>query len=370
MPENDRRRIMMRKIRFCACLAAVLLSLSCSCVRADASFAAPGDATDAAMEMLHLAANMGFVRNLGKQETTYREKYKDGVMRMERAFGLADDGIVTEDEMAQLRLVLYPGSKTPDASAVLERICDLGFYAKKLPDDHSEYKASYETYIRSAERALNLTVDGKLTASEQAVILSQPVEKPDPVNKVSLKGYKDYVKLSWNKVQGALWYDVFRDDELIASVTSINYQDYGVRMDQSYNYSVRSCRYGAVSDIDYRFSVHVDITYTGTNLKALNENQESKIGKFVRLTGLRKEDEAFFDGKNLYQLVSNSGKYGWLLIRNYSMQVWPGDGIGLYEHEKVTSITVAGEMVGTRESEKHGVIPVIRSVETRFSTAK
>lgn len=210
--------------------------------------AAPNDRTQNAQFVLKIANSMGFIKKLPKEETIYNSKYIEDIIKMENAFGLNADGVVGLDEIVVLSNTLYPGCKGNAVAKVLERLKDLGFLSAKLPETHNVYDKKYISSVKKAEKALGLIVDAYLTPEEQSIIFQQPVPKPDGVKKLTAKEKNGSIILSWSSAKGAVYYDLYRDNEKIATVTGTNYKDTDVYKGQFYCYTIVARNYSNWSD--------------------------------------------------------------------------------------------------------------------------
>ena len=76
----------------------------------------------------------------------------------------------------------------------------------------------------------------------------EPVELSAPINLVAEVKGASSVSLTWNNVENALSYNVYRDDEFVKNTTETNYIDEDLRYNTEYCYTITAVRGNAESD--------------------------------------------------------------------------------------------------------------------------
>lgn len=157
--------------------------------------------------VLNVAVGANKIRNVPKNETEYKEQYKDGIMKLEQEFGLTADGEITLSEYDVIVTALYPRVTSDNIRLCLERLCDLGYIAS-LPEKHSTYDKKYMSAVKKYEHDNGMKTDGILVGDEVKKLMAQiPAACARPKGlKVSLSGKN--IKVSWDKVNGASLYEV------------------------------------------------------------------------------------------------------------------------------------------------------------------
>ncbi len=313
----------------------------------DTIVASPDDSTEISFLVIQTAKKMGFIKTIKKDETGYQSYHKNDIMKMESALSLNEDGVIFLDELVYIFNTIYPGVESKNVSGILEKLKDLGYISGKLPEEHSNYQKKYVSIVKKAEKDYGLTVNGLLTPIEQEFILGKESPCPDSVKKVTAKSSKGAVSLSWAAVKGAIKYDVYRDHTKIATVTGTTYKDTSVQMGSTYVYSVSACNYSRSSPLRNSDSVYVDIVYTPVSAEEIINNFYAYDNKYVKVSGLRK-GKGEWDGDDLYILAKKGDNYIYLYCAGYKTWSWRGDGIGVYEHRNVTSISVTGTVYGKK----------------------
>ena len=330
----------------------------------DYVIASPDDTGVNAISVLQLANEMGFIKKIAKDEVGYQSTYVNGITKMETAFGLEADGIIHLSEIVVLNNTFYPGYKGNEVIKVMERLKDLGYLAAKLPDTHNVYEKQYAAVVKKAEKALDLSVDGFLTPDEQAVILQQSASKPDKVKKLIAKATNGIVSLSWSSAKGAFFYDLYRDNKIIATVTGTSYKDKYVDMAQYYSYAIAARNYSGSSANTTSNMVYVDIVYKTVKASELVNNQSTYRNKYVKVTGLRISSSSL-DGNDLYVLARSGSSYIYVLFEGYYTWEWD-DGLGFLGRTRITSFWARGITTQTRYS-TYGYIPVINADYVYYS---
>ncbi len=322
----------------------------------DYAIASPDDTGVNANAVLQLANNMGFIKKIAKDDLGYQSTYVNDVTNMETAFGLEADGVIQLSEIVVLNKILYPGYKGNEVIKVIERLKDLGYISAKLPDIHNIYEKQYTIAVKKAEKALDLSVDGFLTPDEQTVILRQSASKPDKVKKLIAKASNGVVSLSWSSAKGAFFYDLYRDNKKIATVTGTSYRDKYVDMALYYSYAIIARNYSSSSPNTTSDMVYVDIVYKTVKASELVMNHSTYRDKYVKVTGLRISSSSF-DGNDLYVLARSGSSYIFVLFENYYNWDWD-DGLGFIGRTRITSFWARGISTQTRYS-VYGYIPVL-----------
>lgn len=190
----------------------------------------PGDTGNAAAGVLHLANQMGYIKKLGKDKTTYFDKYEKYIKDMEKKLGLTEDGVLYMSEIYALTEAIYPGSKLAHASDVMMILDDMN-YININYNDRTTYKSKYQSGIKRAEKKLGLRADGILTMEEQKAVLQMQPSKPEVVKSLKVKIAKvkkepeaRKVTLGWPKTKGATFYIIYKDGERIALTTGTKYE--------------------------------------------------------------------------------------------------------------------------------------------------
>lgn len=190
-------------------------------------------------------------------------------------------------------------------------------------------------------------MDGLLTPEEQKLILEQFVTAPEAVKKLTTKAVNGVVSLSWQPVKEAVYYEIYRDGVVIATSTKTSYKDADVEMNNSYLYAVHACNYSKYGPSSNVSSVFVDIVYKSMSAKELNSNFDEYNYKYVKIGNLKK-DSGTWSGDDLYLWAYNGSNYVCLFCEDYKSWSWDGVKTGVYEHSNVTSISVQGQVIGTR----------------------
>lgn len=245
--------------------------------------AEPGSEGKSVAELLRVAKAMGFQGWYSDGEQTYKDKYKDAILKMEKHFELEADGVIRCSEYLQLMELIVPGTESDEVRELLEYISDLGYFDAlgALPDTHNTYESRYQYSIKRLETDLQLKADGFLTPEEIAVIKKQTVSAPERISKLTLTQSNGTVSLSWTASKGAKWYEIYRDNEKIATVKGTYYTDKEAEQGYYCWYTVRACKYTkfvTVSD-----SIAVDRVFKKTTCAAIVKDSDC-IGKYVELS--------------------------------------------------------------------------------------
>ncbi len=245
--------------------------------------AEPGSEGKSVAELLRVAKAMSFQGWYPDGEQTYKDKYKDAILKMEKHFELEADGVIRCSEYLQLMELIVPGTESDEVRELLEYISDLGYFDAlgALPDTHNTYESRYQYSIKRLETDLQLKADGFLTPEEIAVIKKQKVSAPAQISKLTLTQSNGTVSLSWTASKGAKWYEVYRDNEKIATVKGTYYTDKEAEQGYYCWYTVRACNYTkfvTVSD-----SIAVDRVFKKTTCAAIVKDSDC-IGKYVELS--------------------------------------------------------------------------------------
>ena len=264
-------------------------------------------------------------------EQTYKEKYKDAIVKMEKHFELEADGVIHCSEYIQLMEAIVPGSKGDEVRSLLEYICDLGYFDAlgALPEKHDTYENRYQYSIKRLETDLKLKADGFLTAEEVAVIRRQKVSAPAAIDKLTLTQNKGTVFLSWTASKGAKWYEVYRDGEKLATVKGTNYTDKEAVQGQYNNYSVRACKY--TKFIVRKNSIKVEISYIKTTCATISKEYSKYKNKYVEFS-MAKIISRKVKGSDYHiiirEKVNGKNYYAAIVMPNYKNWEWGKDGYG------------------------------------------
>lgn len=314
--------------------------------------AAEGKEDKDALKVVRLAKDMGFISWIPNDETVYQTKYVDGVKRMEAQFGLEADGIVYLSEMVVLDGVIYQGCSGENVRLLLERLKDLGYVGFNMPDSHDKYIGDYSYSIRKAETALGLTVDGFVTSDEYEVILAQKVTKPESVKNINSTQNNGIVNLSWNSTNGALWYEITRNGESIATTKNTYYRDETPKMGANNRYCIIAHNYSEESSKVFSYvSVYVDIVYKTVEVSKLVTNYSDYIGCYVRINGLT-SNKYSYDGDNVYLVSKGGNSYIYVLMEDYESWDFHGEQgfMGYYLKGRINNFSIEGIVSGKKKS--------------------
>ena len=331
----------------------------------DYAVASPYDSNPNAIYVIRIAKEMGFIKKTIKDIVGYPDTFINEITTMESALGLEADGIIHLYEMIVLSNTLYPGCKKTNVIKVMEQLKDLGYLSAKLPDSHNIYEKKYTTDVKKAEKALDLSADGLITPDEQTIILKQAASKPDQVKKVTVKSSSGTVSLSWSIAKGAIFYDLYRNNTLIATVTGTSYSDKNAKMAQFHSYYIVARNYSQSSPVTHTELVYVEIVYKTVRASDLVHDYSSYKGKYVKVAGLRIAYSSF-EGKDLYVLAKSGISYIYVLFEDYYTWDWDDDSISFVGNSRITSFWARGITTETRNS-MFGYIPVINADHVNYS---
>ncbi|MBQ2700754.1 MAG: hypothetical protein IJF65_06300, partial [Clostridia bacterium] len=318
--------------------------IEAGCTLEDVAVAMPGSKGHETLKVLTMAKDMGFIKKLDKDEDIYDEKYKEGILKMETAFGLTADGNISVSEWDSLEKAVYPGASGDHVKALLEKLCDLE-YIDKLADDHTTYTSKMKKSVQKAEKALGLTEDGILTLDEQTVILDQEVAAPGAVSNVKVKVNKGDVTLSWSKVKDARYYTIFRDGKQIGRTESTKYTDKEAVMGEFHTYEVAANKYTCASKQKSWNHVYVEPSYESVSLKNIWAHSAAS---YIEVSGVRRQSQ-MWKGDDLIMLVYKKidGTKYWMYLRfeNYRT-AWDWDNGGIAEQRGLDTISAKGRTDG------------------------
>lgn len=236
----------------------------------DFIIAQPGDSGADAEIVLQKAAELGFLKDLPKGEDEYRDEYAESIIKMEQALGFTEDGIIRLSEFEELETAIAPGSKGDEVKEILEDLFELGYIREILPEPHNLYEQKYINAVKNAEKKLGCRIDGILTKSELEQIQNQQDSVLGEIKNVNAYHSNGKVKISWNAVQGAVYYEVYRSGTLVARIKGkTSWEDAKVHMNNTYVYYVRPGSYKKAGKTSKSVRVEVPITYKAVNLKDL-----------------------------------------------------------------------------------------------------
>lgn len=319
-----------------------------------------GDKSNAMKTILAIAKGMEYIETYPKDENEYKEKYEKTVKKVEKALELADDGIISLDEMVVFSQLIYPSFENEKVGKLLEKLSDLEFLSS-LPETHTEYERSkYLSGIKKAEKALGLRVDGLITPSEYDIILAQKVATPANPQNMKTTVNNANVTITWNDNQKNVWYNVYRGSTLIATTKEKRFVDKNVKTGTSYTYYVQVCKYTTRSSKVSKFCT-VEKYYKVIDIAELSKKVSVYRDDYVSLTNLKREAQ-YFKGNDLYMLCkkASNGKtyYIYLVFKNYYNWDWD-DGKGIKD-KKITSMDAKGIVTTIYDTKYHkGTIPVI-----------
>ncbi len=289
----------------------------------DVVVAEPGSEGKSFAELLYVAKAMGFQGWYPDGEQTYKDKYKDAILKMEKHFELEADGVIRCSEYLQLMELMIPGTESDEVRELLEYISDLGYFDAlgALPEKHNTYESRYQYSIKRLETDLQLKADGFLTPTEVAVIKKQKVSAPAQISKLTLTQSKGTVSLSWTASKGAKWYEIYRDNEKIATVKGTYYADKEAVQGAYNQYTVRACKYTINTRVKNR--VYVDPSYISTTCAAVAKDYSKYKNKYVQLSKAKIVSKKLVGsdyhikvmekvgGKNYYVVLVLSDYTGW-----------------------------------------------------------
>ena len=307
--------------------------------------------------ILGLAAKMGFIKNMPADESEYKEEYRDGVIELEKEFGLTPDGIIMFSESEILSKALYP--EHSGFKAVYGYLCDLGLIKIKDVDAKDIYAIEYVKAVKTIEKKLKLKVDGILTPDEQEIVLSQERARPEAVKKVNATCSKGIVTVKWSPAKNALWYEVSRDNVKIADVIGTSYKDTGAEMGIAYSYSVRAKNFCGASE-SMTTSATVKTEYLSVTPKKLIVDYEAFAGtKYVKISGLYPQ-EYFREGDDVYLVVFKQNDFICILVENYDSWNWRTTDV---VNAHMSSLAVRGFVEKNKKQTNFGMLPLVRADE-------
>ena len=307
------------------------------CEEEDYVFAQPGDSGADVRLMLEKARDLGFLKDLPDETEEYLPEYETGIREMEKALDLTEDGIIRLSEFTEIETAVTKGNRGSLVQDLLERLFDLGYITKVLPEPHDVYEANYEAAVKKAEKALGLKADGIITGSEWEVLKAQRPKTPDKVKNLRGSGRNQKVTLSWSPVRGAAYYRIYRDGILLAQISAgkAQYVDGNVSMGDYHSYHIIACKYKLVSSPSDTVGVEVPIVYTTANFKQMKENSELIYVKF----GTSKWNSARVKGSDYYitasQTIGGRTYTATLIMEDY--RNWTGKLITSYPNIKTCS---------------------------------
>lgn len=319
--------------------------------------AEPGSEGKSVAELLRVAKAMRLQGWYPDGEQTYKEKYKDAIVKMEKHFELEADGVIHCSEYIQLMEAIVPGSKGDEVRSLLEYISDLGYFDAlgALPEKHDTYENRYQHSIKRLEADLELKADGFLTAEEVAVIKKQKVSAPAEIDKLTLTQNKGTVFLSWTASKGAKWYEVYRDGEKIATVKGTNYTDKEAAQGEYNHYSVRACKYTMF--VTCRKNIKVEPSYVKTTYAAIAKDYSKYKDKYVELSKAKIISKNA-KGSDYYIMISEkiNGKNYYAVLVLSDIQYWSFDKNDLSDMKMVGG---KGKVYDMTYSSRYGYIPYI-----------
>lgn len=341
---------------FALCLLFLLPQI---CLGEELIVAAPGESGYDVERVLAMAKGMGFIKSMDAGEENYKEKYVDGVKAMEAAFSLTPDGIIHVSEIQALEKLLYPGSKGDAMKYMLEKLYDLGFITEKLPAIHETYSAAYKTAVKKAEKKYGLTEDGILTESEQKAIKGKYVAPPAKPTNLNMTASGTTLTITWNRVSGALYYDVYVNDTLVGTTSSTSFTHKNAQKGEFLYATVIAHKYTAASGHSDGASL---ILYASPSISELLGNREAWAWKYVKISNTQMVRK-IYEGSDIYILVkkTENGKTHPLYLKIGSYKDWTYDSGGQLQFSEVQG-TIRGEgyfLPDTHYSTTYGQIPVI-----------
>ena len=244
----------------------------------------PGLQGAAVNEILRLLIPLGNKIKLAADENLYKEEYTDPIKKLEEHFGFESDGKITINEFSKLHSAVYAGCDLPvRCRSLVEKLADL-LYLSNLPKEHNSYEGKYINGVKKAETDLGLLVDGIITREEYDKIMEQKVDMTAPAQlKVQVKN--DTATLTWQKVQGALSYEVSCDGKVLGTTEKTTWVQKTIQTGTYLNFSVKAKKY-TVTTFPRSNSQYVKPFYISVNAKELNSNRSSYAGKYVKISGL------------------------------------------------------------------------------------
>jgi len=257
----------------------------------------PGNNGELPAYVLSLIRVMELSWNIPKNEDTYKEAYIPAVQKLEEYFGLNADGNITLDEYFAVKDLIYKGLQGDNVQKLVEKLFDLS-YLRSLTQDHTVYVDGYFSGIKSAEKALGLTVDGVVTPEEYTIILEQPVEIDKPEVKAQVNN--DTVTLTWSKIPGAIIYEIYVDSGImnakIAETKECRWVAKNVETGTTKSYSVKAKKY-TVASISDTLSVDIPKYYIPVSIAELKKNFSKYEGKYVEIKNAPFDDWVIEHGK-------------------------------------------------------------------------
>lgn len=297
--------------------------------------AEPGSEGKSVAELLRVAKAMSFQGWYPDGEQTYKDKYKDAILKMEKHFELEADGVIRCSEYLQLMKLIIPGTESDEVRELLEYVSDLGYFDAlgALPDKHNTYESRYQYSIKRLETDLQLKADGFLTPTEVAVIKKQKVSAPAQISKLTLTQSNGTVSLSWTASKGAKWYEVYRDGKKIATVKGTYYADKEAVQGAYNEYIVRACKYTISTRVKNR--VYVDPSYISTTCAAVAKDYSKYKNKYVQLSKAKVVSKQVVGSDyhiKVMEKVGGKNYYVVLVLSNY--KDWNWDDLHLLQKMK------------------------------------
>lgn len=320
----------------------------------------PNDHGNKVNHILTMAKNMGFLTSLRKDEMDYRQQYIDSIKRMEKHFELDEDGIILLKEAAALQQLIIPFCNGANVKALLEKLFDLGYISNRLPEEHETYEPQYNNAIKKAEKQLSLRPDGFIDTHEFQTIMEQKVDElPSPQN-IWQKATSSNVTVSWSTVKGAAYYQVYRNQFLIDTITKTSYNDSEVTMGIAYEYEIYPCKYSISPKNHIKITVDVPITYENLSAKEFLSAASAYKGHYVKINQMTVVEQ-YWDGADYIMIITSPGnqdsftRYAALRFSQY--MEWD-DGQSL-ANRKIKSISARGICIGRSETYQYGMIPFV-----------
>lgn len=278
----------MKRLLVLLVFLSILIRACASCEEEDYIIAQPGDSGVDVEIVLGKGKELGFIQELADGTDEYAEEYVPGIMQMEQALGLTEDGIIHLSEFTEIETAIAKGSKSETVKEMLERLFESGYIRNILPAKHDTYDKEYESAVKNAEKKLGLRVDGILTASEQEALRNESLEELAAPGRISVKLNQGTATVSWSAVQGAVYYTVIRDGSEVVKVgRETSWIDNDAEMGETHKYSVRAetylrqSRLSAVETVKIPFVSNIRFsdsnnkkTATQTNLSPVGDAKE------------------------------------------------------------------------------------------------
>lgn len=134
--------------------------------------------------------------------------------------------------------------------------------------------------------------------------------RPEKLGTVTMKSYaKTSITLTWNKIESATGYQIFRATETggftqVGTTTDVTYKDTGLTNGTTYRYMVRSYAYVADNTADYSAVLYMTTKVKAPTIKAIKGGDGRVRIKWSKLSKAEGYQIYRYDGKNYVSIAT------------------------------------------------------------------